>query len=292
MRCLARQNKKTTDRCSKNALHGCVYCGTHMRTRRVTSWLTKSVLLAIRKFQAVVRGVIVRSYVNTAGPGCIDRRKCHNDTDLVTCEEKHEVHPHDYFSVEQDGKVWWFDQRSFFQWSQSDLAICNPYTRTPLKPEDTRRLRTLVRIRKIYRRQLYHDGQPPVMNTIDTRDNRWLRVCQILREFGHPEHHEHFISLEYGRMCTLVNALVEDTRHWTVMPSQKYHTILKNLRNLMHTYYTERQLSLDIATVLLTILMDIPCAKTFADYVHGAFLYCTDSFDDGGDDDDTEVVNA
>jgi hypothetical protein len=125
------------------------------------------------------------------------------------------------------------------------------------------------------------------MNTLDTRDNRWLRVCQILREYGHPEHHEHFISLEYGRMCTLVNALVEDTRHWTMMPNQKYHTILKNIRNLMHTYYSDRQLSLDIATVLLTILMDIPCADIFAGYVHHAFLYCTG----GAVDDNSEVAN-
>jgi hypothetical protein len=285
MRCLACQNKKTTDRCPKNALHGCVYCGMHMRARRVNSWLTKGALLAIRKFQAVVRGAIVRSYVRTAGEGCIDRRKCHNDTDLVTCDEKADVHPYDYFSVEEDGKVWWFDQRSFFQWSQNDLVVCNPYTRTPLGAEDTRRLRALVRIRKAHRRPLYHDGQPAVMNTADTRDNRWLRVCQVLREFGHPEHHEHFISLEYSRMCTLVNALVEDTRQWTVMPRQKFHTILKNLRNLMHTYYTDRQMSLDIATVLLTILVELPDAEGFARYVHDAYVYCTDGGYDGGDDD-------
>lgn len=275
MRCLARQNKKSTDRCSKNALQGCVYCGTHMRTRRVSCWLTKGALRGIRLFQAVVRGFLLRSYIATAGPGCTDRRKCHNDTDLVTCEEKHEVHPNDYFSVVQDGKVWWFDQRSFFQWSQNDLAICNPYTRSPLSTDDTSRLRTLIRIRKMNRRPLYHEGQPTAMHTVELRDNRWLRVCQVLREYEYPEHHEHFISLEYNRMCTLVNALVEDTRHWTVMPHQKYHTILKNLRNIMHTYHTERHMSLDIATVLLTILVEIPSAKTFAGYIHGAFVYCT-----------------
>lgn len=285
MRCLACQNKKTSERCSKNALHGCVYCGTHMRTRRVTSWLTKPTLRAIRKFQAVVRGVLVRSYLRMAGKGCIDRRVCNNDSDLVTCDEKHEVHPMDYFSVEQDGKVWWFDQRSFFQWSQNDLAICNPYTRTPLTAEDTRRLRALVRYRKMHRKPLYHDGQPPPMTVLDTRDNRWMRVCQILREFAYPEHHEHFISLDYSRLCTLVNALVEDTRHWTVMPNQKYHTILKNLRNLMHTYYTDRQLSLDTATVLLTILMDIPSASRFAGFIHQAFVYCTDGMPIDTDDD-------
>jgi hypothetical protein len=127
------------------------------------------------------------------------------------------------------------------------------------------------------------------MNTIDTRDNRWLRVCQVLREYGHPEHHENFISLEYGRMCTLVNALVEDTRHWTVMPRQKFHTILKNLSNLMHTYYTDRQMSLDIATVLLTILVELPDADRFARYVHDAYVYCTDGGYDASDD---EILHA
>ena len=271
MKCLACQNKKSTGRCSKNALQGLIYCGMHMRVRKVNCWLTKSALQGIRLFQALVRGYLVRSYVAAAGPGCIDRRKCHNDSDLITCDER--IPPENYFSIVEDGKIWWFDQRSFFQWSQNDLVIRNPYTRTVLTAEDTCRLRTLVRLRKLHRRPLYHEGQPPPMLVADQRDNRWLRVCQVLREYGHPEHHEHFISLSYSSMCSLVNALVEDTRHWTAMPNQKYHTILRNMSNMMHTYRTDRQMSLDIATVLMTVLVDLQCAKTFASFIPSAYDY-------------------
>lgn len=242
-----------------------------MRTRKVRSWVTPGALRGIVKFQAIVRGRSVRAYNRLAGEGAIDRRVCHNDSDVVTCEGKKDVHPSDYFSVREDGKVWWFDQRTIFQWSQKDLSIQNPYTRTSLKPEDTCRLRRLVRYRKRLRKPLYHEGQPALTLTTEIRDNRWLRVCQILREFEYSLHHEHFISLSYPALVILVNSIIQDTRYWTDAPLQKYHTILRNLRNIMHTYNTEKHLSLDIATILLSVLVEMWDSYEFATYIHTAY---------------------
>ena len=273
MKCLASQNKKSPERCTKNALTNCVYCGLHMRTKRVRSWVTAGAMRGIVMFQAIVRGRSVRAYNDLAGKGAIDRRVCNNDTDVVTCEGKNEVHPSNYFSVEEDGKVWWFDQRTIFQWSQKDLSVQNPYTRTPFTPEDTCRLRRIVRYRKRFRKPLYHEGQPTLTITAEVRDNRWLRVCQVLREFEYDLHHEHFISLEYPAMVLLMNSLVEDTRSWSTMPLQKYHTILRNLRNIMHTYNTEKHLSLDIATILLSVLVEMWDPDPFVEFIHTAY-YC------------------
>ena len=271
MKCLACQNKKSTERCSKNALTNCMYCGMHMRTKRIRSWVTAGALRGIIKFQAIVRGGNVRAYNQLAGPGVIDRRECHNDSDVGTCEDKGDVHPSNYFSVEEDGKVWWFDQRTIFQWSQKDLEVQNPYTRTPFSKDDTRRLRRIVRYRKRLRKPLYHEGQPALVSTIDIRDNRWLRVCQILREFDFLLHHEHFISLSYPALVLLMNSLIEDTRYWTDAHTQKYHTILRNLRNIMHTYNTERHLSLDISTILLSVLVEMWDSSEFAAYINTAY---------------------
>jgi len=273
MKCLACQSKKSVDRCTKNALTNCMYCGTHMRTKKVRSWITAGALRGITKFQAVVRGGNVREYNELAGPGVIDRRVCHNDSDVVTCEDKADVHPSNYFSVEEDGKVWWFDQRTIFQWSQKGLEVRNPYTRTLFTPEDTCRLRRIIRYRKRCRRALYHEGQLPPYNTAETRDNRWLRVCQILREFSFNLHHEHFISLSYPSLVLLINSIIQDTRCWTDPHLQKYHTIFRNLRNIMHTYNTEKHLSLDIATVLLSVLVEMWDSYEFATYVNTAY-YC------------------
>jgi len=248
-----------------------MYCGMHMRTKRVRSWITSGALRGITKFQAIIRGGNVRAYNQLAGPGVIDRRVCNNDSDVVSCEDKCDVHPSNYFSVEEEGKVWWFDQRTIFQWSQKDLEIQNPYTRTRFSKEDTCRLRRIVRYRKRLRKPLYHEGQPTLVSTIEMRDNRWLRVCQILREFDFPIHHEHFISLSYPEIVALVNSLIQDTRCWTDSHTQKYHTILRNLRNIMHTYNTERHLSLDISTILLSVLVEMWDSYEFATYINTAY---------------------
>jgi hypothetical protein len=248
-----------------------MYCGMHMRTKKVSSWVTASTLRCIIKFQAIVRGGNVREYNDLAGPGVIDRRECHNDSDVVTCEDKRDVHPSNYFSVEEDGKVWWFDQRTIFQWSQKDLVVQNPYTRTPFSKEDTCRLRRIVRYRKGLRKPLYHEGQPTLIATADIRDNRWLRVCQVLREFDFPLHHEHFISLSYPAIVALINSIIQDTRYWTDPHLQKYHTILRNLRNIMHTYNSEKHLSLDVATVLLSVLVEMWDSEEFATYINTAY---------------------
>ena len=272
MKCLACQNKKSTDRCTKNALTNCMYCGMHMRTKRVRSWVTTGALRGIIKFQAIVRGRNVRCYNKLAGAGAIDRRVCHNESDVATGDEARDVHPSNYFSVEEDGKVWWFDQRTIFQWSQKDLTLQNPYTRTPFSNEDTCRLRRVIRYRKRLRKPLYHDGQPTLTSVIDIRDNRWLRVCQVLREFGFDLHHEHFISLSYPALVLLMNSLIDDTRYWTDPHMQKYHTIFRNLRNIMHTYNTERHLSMDIATILLSVLVEMWDSREFATYINTAYF--------------------
>ena len=109
--------------------------------------------------------------------------------------------------------------------------------------------------------------------TADIRDNRWLRVCQVLREFDFPLHHEHFISLSYPALVLLINSIIQDTRCWTDPHLRKYHTILRNLRNIMHTYNSEKHLSLDIATVLLSVLVEMWDSYEFATYINTAY-YC------------------
>jgi hypothetical protein len=277
MSCLACKTKVSLERCEAKALTNLAYCGRHMRCKRTNSWVSKhaALLRYIVKFQAHCRGFIARRILRLAGKGVLRRGACHNDTEIVTLEEKTDVHPHDYFSIEEDGKVWWFDQRSMFQWSQKELEIRNPYTRSLLSKDDTRRLRELM----IYRRRrglsLYHIGQQTPMDEIEKRDNRWMRIAQILREHEYDIHHEHFISLDFPKLFLLINTLTEDTRWWHAQSKdatlQKYHLWLKNMRNVMSTYTSMTHLSRDIAGILLTVFYEVNGVNEFAYYLFSAY---------------------
>ena len=287
MSCLACKNKSSLDRCEKKALStpaggSFLYCGTHMRSKKIKQWITKhpGVLRGIIRSQALMRGILARVPIRLAGIGVLKRSLCHNDDEIVTLEGKSEVHPHDYFSIEEGGKVYWFDQRSMIQWSQKELDIRNPYTRTILSKEDTCRLRKIWTFRQKNGMQLYHPGQQSSLSLIERRDNRWLRIAQIVREIGYDLHHEHFISLEIPQLAVFINGLTEDTR-WMYFESHdpnlhRYHTWLKHIRNVIYTYGSTTQLSYDVAGLLLAIMYEIRDLEDFVFLVYGSYHRAND----------------
>jgi hypothetical protein len=287
MSCLACKNKASLDRCEKKALStpnggSFLYCGTHMKCRKVNQWIVRhpGVLRGIVHIQSRVRGVLARIPIALAGKGVLRRSLCHNDEEIITMDGKMDVHPHDYFSVEEGGKVYWFDQRSMIQWSQKELEIRNPYTRTILAREDTRRLRKLWNFRQKKGLSLYHPGQRTPMTMAERRDNRWLRVAQIVREFGYELHHEHFISLDIPQLAVFINVLTEDTR-WMYFENHdpnihRYHTWLKNTRNAVYTYTSTTLLSSDIACIILTIMYEIRDLEDLVFLLYGAYHRAND----------------
>lgn len=277
MSCLACKNKSSLDRCERKALSHLAYCGTHMKCKKINQWALRhpAILRGIVRIQSRIRGILTRMPLRLAGVGVLKRSVCHNDDELITMESKSAVHPHDYFAVEESGKVYWFDQRTMIQWSQKELDIRNPYTRTILKKEDTCRLRKLWTFRQKRGMQLYHEGQRAPMTLVERRDNRWLRVAQIIREFGYELHHENFISLDIPQFAVFINGLTEDTR-WMYFESHdphlhRYHMLLKNIRNVVYTYGSMTQLSSDIAGLILTIMYEIQDLEDFVFLVYGAY---------------------
>lgn len=278
MSCLACKNKSSIDRCESRALRNLPYCGKHMRCKKTNQWAEKNprILSGILKIQSLVRGVLTRTPLRIAGVGVLKRSLCHNDDEIITMDPKTSVHPHDYFSIEEGGKVYWFDQRSIIQWSQKELEIKNPYTRTVLSREDTKRLRLVWNFRQKKGLQLYHEGQRQPMSAADRRDNRWLRVTQIMREHGYEEiHHENFISMNIPQFAVFINSLTEDTR-WLYFENHdpnlhRFHSLLKNIRNAAYTYNCEIQLSSDVATLILSIMHEIRDLEDFVFLVYGAY---------------------
>jgi hypothetical protein len=116
-----------------------------MRSKIIREWTTenKSISFLIKKVQAAWRGYFVRLRLKYGGKGVLNRKLCHNEEELVTMESKDKLNPFEYFSVEEDGKIWWFDQRTINELALQSVSIKNPYTRTEFKSEDYTRLRNL-----------------------------------------------------------------------------------------------------------------------------------------------------
>jgi len=281
MSCLSCKTRSSIERCQTKAIGGLPYCGRHMRCKKIHRWISKNpeIEKKLVHIQSLWRGHHMRTLLHLAGPGVLRRSLCHNDDELVTLEHKTEVHPRDYFAIEEDGKIWWFDQRSMFQWSQKELDIRNPYTRTILTVKDQERLRELLMYRRRHNVPLYHEGQRSAMTLIEKRDNRWLRVAQIIREFAFDIHHEQLISMDYPQLAVFVNTLTEDMRWVLYQPEnkhasdrmQRYHYWLKNMRNVMHTYQSETMLSNDVAGIILNILYDTHCVGDFVFHMYSAY---------------------
>lgn len=254
-----------------------MYCGRHVKIKDVKPWIAwRPILLYhITRVQALWRGYMVRKPLKLAGKGVLNRSICINDDEMITMESKDRLHPHDFFSIEEDGKVWFFDQRTIFQWAQKDLIIRNPYTRTPLSNKDTFRIRTLYVWRRKRKMDVFHEPLPE-MTLLEKRDKRWMRVTQIMREAGYDEiHHENFISLNYQQLACFINSVTEDLRWWTsekVGRNSKYFRWMLNLRNMMHTYHYNLDLSSDVGCVLLTILHDIPKIYDICFYIYTGYV--------------------
>lgn len=264
MQCLSCKNKNTNERCEKMSAKNCLFCGIHMRSKTVRHWITfnPAVNYGIKRIQSLWRGFTVRNRLKLAGKGVLTRRLCHNDEEVVTMEDKNDIHPYDYFSIEDEGKTWWFDQRSMIQLSLNNLEITNPYTRKKLSNEDMRRLRFLMIIRKKKGLPLVHITSE--LNEVELRNQRWIRVVQIINESGYEScaHPNIFNAMTILRMRLFLTSIIEDTKWWmmrgnTSSRRARYYIWLKSLKNNIGSYSSAVSFSKDMAGVLITILNDL-----------------------------------
>jgi hypothetical protein len=171
MLCISCQNSSSTERCRSAALQNLQFCGRHIKVKTPRLWVTvNNIIPKVILIQKIWRGFCIRNWLAQAGVGVLKRSLCHNDEELVTFESKDKTHPFDYFSFEENDKIWWFDIKSLAQCSADTVTPQNPYTRQPLS------LETRIRMRQICRRKSIYD--------ITTTTKIWIQVCQMLEENG------------------------------------------------------------------------------------------------------------
>jgi len=180
MLCNSVKNKSSIDRCTSKALKNLQFCGKHAKMKKPKLWSEEkanSIVLIQKRW----RGYRIRNRMKLQGPGILKRSLCHNDDDLVTCENRDEVHPGNYFSFDEDGKIFWFDIRSIYAWSLEHLRPTNPYTRQPLSIEIRKRLKQVIILREAVGLPLFHDLKR-IMDIKKVFSDRWTLIGQYLEE--------------------------------------------------------------------------------------------------------------
>jgi hypothetical protein len=207
MRCDAIKNKKSTEQCKASAVFGSRFCGRHVKTKNVKLWkeVNARKLAPITRFQSIFRGWVIRNRLKLAGKGVLNRKDVINDEDPVTFLEKNKIHPLEYFSFEDNGKLWCFEFSSIWTWCRKSFKPTNPYTKNPLSGDTRKRLREMWGFRIRNRIPL-----PEESKIYEERiDERWNIICQAFVDNGfvdiHPRMFAGMRTLEMYRVFRMLH---------------------------------------------------------------------------------------
>jgi hypothetical protein len=242
MSCLSCKNQVSNERCKRKAIINGL-CKLHYNSKSLRLWhdvanIQEKVVL----ISAAWRGYTVRSRLRLAGK----HGETVNDEDPFTLETKNEVHPFDFFSFEEDGKLFWFHVTTLIRCLFLSNIPTNPYTRQPLSIEARRR------IRKLY---MYRIRNHLPVGTIPPK-HRWFEICQILFENDMPYiEPEFFTNMTTDELYFFVNALLRN--FMTDKVGFKYLYWIQNAINKFYMESTHDYCSQTVATTILTILHNV-----------------------------------
>lgn len=211
MRCASVRKKGSTEQCSAKPVLGHTLCGRHAKCKHPTLWsdIHSTKLKNIPKIQALVRGWLVRVRLKTAGPGVLSRKQCSNDEDLNTYTEKEKVHPYEYFGLEENGKIWWFEFNTIWKWAIRSVNPTNPYTKVPLSMETRNRIRDMWVYGQRSKTPTYEESS----NYQERTFQRWTVLCQAFHDNGFGDFNPNlFMRLTRGELHVMFSMIHDDVR--------------------------------------------------------------------------------
>ena len=255
--CISCKSQTSIERCPNRAITGLNFCGKHVRSPTKRLWHVVNELdVKASLIQKFWRGYTVRFRLKLAGPGVLKRSVCHNDEDIVSFESKEKQHPFEFFSFEEEGKVWWFDVLSMIGCLNSNLHPTNPYTRQPLTNDTRRRLRAIYKYRVHNRLPIVH--QPATKkNYEELIEHQWMKIVQVIHENGFEDiHPNHFMSLGKTQLFILLNYMVNDMGALAIehpKTSRRYRWLaaIKRERDVFNTNPYSR---IQVPTLIISLL--------------------------------------
>lgn len=255
--CISCKNQTSAERCPSRAIIGLTFCGKHVRSPIKRLWhVVNGLDIKATLIQKVWRGYTVRFRLKLAGPGVLKRSLCHNEEDVVSFEPRERQHPFEFFSFEEDGRIWWFDILSIIGCLNSNLRPMNPYTRQPLSIDTRRRLRAVYKYRVHNRLPIVH--QPHTKRSYEELlEHQWMKIVQIVHENGFEDvHPNHFMSLNKSQLLILLNYIVNDmtalaTEHPITSRRYRWLSAIKRERDMFNANPHGR---VQVPTLLVSLL--------------------------------------
>jgi len=249
--CAAVRNKKSDIQCTASSILGYTVCGIHARSKTIRFWadVHKEKLKGLIKAQALWRGWCIRKVLVMAGPGVLKRGGCVNDEDLSTLEDKKRQSPFEYFGINENGKIWWFDFATAWEWFTRSVAPTNPYTKNTVQYSDLTRLRKL----HLYRRRHSWGVPPPPADLKANIVRRWTILSHVFRGYGFDDiHPEQFANLTRENLRVAFRFLADDLN---AMPRQNKRVAAMTDRGIAYTANSNTTYiinTLNLMTIMLT----------------------------------------
>lgn len=172
---------------------------------------------------------------------------------MVSFEGKDRQYPFDYFSIEENGKVWWFDYHTIFNWSLQSHVPTNPYSKTPLTIHDRKR------IREVWGYRQRHNMTLPKESLVyeDRIRGRWNFLCQVFEDYGFSDIHPNtFIRMTKANFYAMFRMIGEDIEVSVSKHSHYKQRVLRlcesPIRNV-HTMKSEKYALYSMITLIIMI---------------------------------------
>jgi hypothetical protein len=152
--------------------------------------------------------------------GSLKQKEYSNTEDLFTFDEATIL---DKFEFCENGKNWWFDVRTIYDWTYRSHHPTNPYTKELLTVETRKRLREIISLRKIRNLDTSHSTE---LNT----ENKFMIIYQIIEENGMDVDIAGLIDLNILQITTILNYLEFEISIWKNRTrsdiSLRYYTLI------------------------------------------------------------------
>lgn len=178
---------------------------------RVYSYLYLSSYII--KIQKIVRGKIVRKYMELHGPASKDRKLCNNAYDFVTMEPVEEIKFHQLFSYkDEDGFIYAFDIISLHNlYEKGNKIMQNPYNRKDFSPKELLNLKLMVKLGKMLNIDINLDFEDSTELLSDENkvELRSLALFQAINLLGNYSNYQWFLSLQRQHLIKFIRELYE-----------------------------------------------------------------------------------
>lgn len=160
-------------------------------THKIYNYLKYS-LYAI-KVQRMIRGYILRKYLNFAGPGLMNRKACINETDFATLEPIIEIPYNQFYSfTDKDNNIYGCDIISLYGLvsnsktcvSTNGKTVINPYNREIMDEKQLNKFSLYLKLAKIAKIEFEIQNVTDIIDPKKQMEMKIIEIFQYINELG------------------------------------------------------------------------------------------------------------